>query len=202
MSIKKRPGKAQRRPKNVAGPAAKQPKDPIAEARRCLHSAKQFDRASRRASAGGHSDGETIDYWLPVPAVVCAAFAIELGLKTLLLIERGQRWTSHEMAPLFDALRPSTRQAIEVEAAQSSYFYREAAPNGTISEGRTRSFERALRSVNKAFEHWRYSYEMDGMILAVDGGFLQRVAAACLSVAERGLPPDAPAASSSPGGAS
>lgn len=174
-------------PRKVAGPAPKQPKDPIAEGQRCLHSAQQFDRAARRSSTGGRLDGEALDYVLPVPAVVCSAFAIELALKTLLLCERRERWSSHEMAALYKALRPATRQAIEAEVAEPSYFFHEVGADGKISEGRTQSFERALGALNKAFEHWRYSYEMDGRILAADLGFLQRLAGACLNAAEKGL---------------
>ncbi len=79
-----------------------------------------------------------------VPAVVCLAFAAELGLKSLLLSERNRK-AGHELKPLFDALGAVTQDEI------ISYTHTQ-----------TESFHEYLEHVSDAFIKWRYIYETKG----------------------------------------
>ena len=100
-----------------------------------------------------------------VPAIVCIAFSIELGLKELARIE-GKNLRGHKLADLFNKLS-SDRQARLVAAA-----------------GYTRGvFDLALREATDVFVDWRYVYEEEHS--EANLGFLQAFAGAV----QKGLPP-------------
>jgi hypothetical protein len=163
-----------------AAPRRAPPGDPEMDARRCLRSAQQFMKASQRAALTGlTSDGEAFDQSADIPAVVCAAFAIELAFKCILLVERRESWTGHQLEQLFGQLSRGSQQQIEGLAAETSYFL--LLGN---TQTRTQFFGEVLASLSGVFEDWRYVYEKD-TDLAVDLKFLHRLANACLDVAER-----------------
>lgn len=79
--------------------------------------------------------------WPVAPAIVCAAFSIEAGLKTL-IFRAGGNSHGHEIATLFGKLS---------SPAQNSIRGRIALPDT--------EFDRSLQAANKAFAEWRYVYE-------------------------------------------
>ena len=79
--------------------------------------------------------------WPVAPAIVCAAFSIEVGLKTLILREGGSPH-GHEVATLFGKVSLPAQNAIR---------RRTALPDA--------DFDRSLDAANKAFAEWRYVYE-------------------------------------------
>ena len=99
-----------------------------------LFQSKSFLAAYEACSAPGSNR-------TAVPAVVCLAFAAELGLKSLLLTEKNPRG-GHSLKSLFNALNVKTQAEI------ISYTHTQDA-----------SFRECLTSVNSAFEKWRYIYE-------------------------------------------
>jgi HEPN domain-containing protein len=161
-----------------AAPSRQQSPDPIAEARRCLRGADQFLIASHRAfdrpvdAAGKFEDSA------PIPGVVCAAFAAELGFKAILLLERRERWTGHKLTQLFAELSVGSRFDVKKAAESRSYLG---------SDGhRTMEFSEGLDAVSSTFEDWRYFYEKGDQ--AVDPTFLQKVAKGAISAARALLP--------------
>jgi hypothetical protein len=82
--------------------------------------------------------------FLVVPAVVCAAFSIELGFKALVL-RAGGSVSGHNLKELFSALEPSTQQLIfaAVGIAEEEEFYS------------------SLEAESKAFVEWRYIHERE-----------------------------------------
>lgn len=95
---------------------------------------------------------------LAVPAIVCAAFSIELGLKTLILL-RGGVQKGHDLKTLF--LRTH------------------AEDQRTIEESLGMDRDALLRSLSKAasaFNDWRYVFEQDAA--HADPAFLQAMGGA------------------------
>lgn len=78
-----------------------------------------------------------------VPAVVCAAFSIELGFKAIAL-RSGGSVSGHKLNELFKALEPSSQQAIIAAVG----FERE-------------KFDSSLEAVSSAFVEWRYIHERE-----------------------------------------
>ena len=104
-----------------------------------------------------------------VPGVVCAAFSIELGLKTLI----GGSSTppkSHNLEKLFSLVPANTQDQIVAGCASTRA-----------------SFDASLSLVANAFEDWRYIYEQETVQL--DMAFLQRLSDAVYSIIN-GLPPN------------
>jgi hypothetical protein len=101
-----------------------------------------------------------------VPAIVCIAFSIELGLKALALGE-GRNLRGHKLADLFNQLAPA-RQANLVAAA------------GYIRG----DFDSALLEATDVFVDWRYVHEQESS--EANLGFLQALAGAV----QKALPPD------------
>lgn len=100
-----------------------------------------------------------------VPAIVCIAFSIELGLKALAQVE-GRSLRGHKLADLFNQLSP-TQQAKLVAAA-----------------GYTRGvFDSALLEATDVFVDWRYVHEQESP--EANLGFLQAFAGAV----QKALPP-------------
>lgn len=79
--------------------------------------------------------------WLATPAVVCLAFSIELGFKSLIL-RHGQAVKTHELDKLFGRLGPDVQARIVL---------------GMNME--RPAFDQLLREHSKAFQDWRYLYE-------------------------------------------
>ncbi len=99
-----------------------------------------------------------------VPAVVCAAFGIELCLKAIITIEKGKA-TGHELLKLFIKLSPQSKAAI---AAALSLQEKE--------------LRQKIGSISSAFVEWRYIYERDSA--NIDPEFLQQFAKATAQLLE------------------
>ena len=81
--------------------------------------------------------------FLAVPAIVCAAFPIELGLKSLVL-RAGGAASGHKLKELFGALEPPTQQLIIAAVGL-------ARPE----------FDSSLEAASNTFVEWRYVYEQE-----------------------------------------
>jgi hypothetical protein len=99
-----------------------------------------------------------------IPAVVCAAFSVEVGLKVILGVE-GKSSTRHELRSLFQQISEESQDAI---VHNTSY---DAA-----------RFESDLSAASDAFTKWRYIYEEEGS-RRVSAQFLMLLAHAIHTVA-------------------
>lgn len=90
---------------------------------------------------------------LLVPSVVCAAFAIELGIKAMLL-PTGKTIKKHDLRKLFDALPESIQQEII------------SSCHKPLNE-----FNASLDSMANTFDEWRYVFELQSA--TVDLEFLE-----------------------------
>lgn len=93
---------------------------------------------------------------LVVPAVVCAAFSIELGLKALLL-QAGKQASGHKLAELFAKLE-SPMQQVLVEGVGLD----------------KKQFSVSLEAASYIFVEWRYLYEKDSANADIE--FLSKLA--------------------------
>ncbi len=128
----------------------------IAEATRAQ--SRSFLLAAKRCNEHRPLPSGVLQY-LEVPTLVCYAFSVELGLKTLALFEGGKAAREHDLKKLFRALS-STLQAQVIADTGNPQF-----------------FDSDLDLVRDAFEVWRYIHER-GHMVDTDLGFLQRFAAA------------------------
>lgn len=105
-----------------------------------------------------------------VPALVCCAFSVEIGIKALALHDLGAAPRGHNLEALFRELS-AVRQA-EIADATSAFH-----------PGSREYFDADLALVANAFEDFRYVHEQEPSIGGdTDVGFLQRIAAAIDSV--------------------
>ena len=91
-----------------------------------------------------------------VPGVVCAAFSIELGLKSL-VAKTKQPPKTHDLRKLFELLPQEIQDRLVVACSPTR-----AAFNSSIA------------AISNVFEEWRYVYEQETVQL--DMAFLQRLA--------------------------
>lgn len=96
-----------------------------------------------------------------VPAIVCAAFSIELGFKALILSAGGQA-SGHELSKLFKKLPTTTQDFIVRDVG--------IKPD---------AFAASLDLVSNAFVDWRYIYEKSST--QIDCAFLGNLARATQS---------------------
>ncbi|MDO9623161.1 MAG: hypothetical protein Q7J46_04165 [Pseudomonas sp.] len=95
-----------------------------------------------------------------VPAIVCAAFSIELGLKSLVYKESNiECKREHKLEALFKKLLPSTQAAIVQELNMQ--------PN---------EFNEQISLASNAFVDWRYVYEKSS--ISINFEFLKALASA------------------------
>ncbi|WKB56015.1 hypothetical protein [Eleftheria terrae] len=147
--------------------------DALQKALRCIRISEQFRHtASRALDARLAFRG---DVPAGIPAVVCAAFAVELAFKGILLLERNEQWVGHDLDALFRVLSAETQQSVEAAVKVPGY---------PRIPGRTMQFSEALRNIKTLFEDWRYAYEASDD-MAADVTFVQQVAAAAHQIAER-----------------
>lgn len=101
-----------------------------------------FLEAYRRCNDPTIQQGQ--DLVMFIPAIVCAAFAAEVGIKALLL-QAGKKAGGHDLVKLFNQLPDDIKGDI-------------------ISRMRMEPavFARNLASVRLAFKEWRYFYEFQG----------------------------------------
>jgi hypothetical protein len=135
-------------------------KDPT-HAKHCANSARAFQLASQRCFEQRQISSTQIE-GLPVPAIVCTAFSVELGMKALLLSQGDKAW-GHDLFELFNGLTQGAQDSIVVQV------------------GLPRSeFDAKLRKIAKAFEQWRYVYEATKDV-QIDAAFLSKFAVATIN---------------------
>ena len=105
-------------------------------------SAKVFDLAADRCSEPRPLPENKIQM-LAVPAVVCRAFAAEIGLKAL-ICGAGGTGRGHDLAKLFRQLPQGVRDSLFAATGLSQT-----------------QFQSELTGVAHAFIEWRYVYEAD-----------------------------------------
>jgi len=125
--------------------------------KRIIDTANAFLLAAGRAMEQRPLGGNQFQM-LPVPAVVCNAFAIELYLKALLTLE-GSPSSGHDLSALFEKLQQPTRSVI----------------HGRLKMNEA-DFAPQIAAVAKAFVEWRYIFEAGS--IGVDLDFLVRLAKA------------------------
>ncbi len=81
--------------------------------------------------------------FLAIPAIVCAAFSIELGLKFLVL-QSGNEASGHKLKVLFDKLELPAQQLIVTKVGLPR-----------------QEFDANLETASNTFVEWRYVYEQD-----------------------------------------
>jgi uncharacterized protein YodC (DUF2158 family) len=153
----------------------------LKQAQHCLRLSEQFSVSAERALMvrvvkGQGADAEDADRFelAPVvPAVVCAAFAVELAFKAMLLIDQLQQPRGHDLVALFDKLPVASQQAVK-QAVQ--------APSYPRSASRTMFFREALDDIKTVFKDWRYAYEKPDMSAGVT--FIQELARASQAIAK------------------
>jgi hypothetical protein len=127
-----------------------------------------FLEAYHRCMAEGTSTGRS--EMMFVPAIVCAAFSAEVGIKALLL-QAGKSARGHDLVKLFNRLPDATQLEIftrmEMEAVD---------------------FAAHLNHIRDAFREWRYIYEF------TDERFINVLFVAKLASAIRDANPDIRAA--------
>lgn len=114
---------------------------------------RSFSLASQRSDEQRQLPGGKVQ-WLAVPAIVCAAFSIELGLKALIL-RGGNAAHGHDLRRLFDALSEPVKLRI------------------TEACGDAGAFDASLDAIAGSFNEWRYIYERD--TTEIDAHFLRRL---------------------------
>lgn len=143
----------------------------------CLRNAQQFLRASARCM-----EAEVVDQKFSgpfeVPAVVNAAFAVELAFKTLLLkgLTIGQPAPSgHELDDLFLRLTPAQQSSLRACTPAPTY----PRPAQQASD----PFFDVLTQHGKAFVEWRYVHEATQKHLAANLTFLTKLAEGAIALA-------------------
>jgi hypothetical protein len=106
------------------------------------------------------------------PAIVCAAFSAELGLKELLRQHKISFGKEHRLLKLFELLPRDDSSAIRAELAKD-----------------WPDLDQQLTDANNAFVAWRYFFESrdpitvnSKFLAAVAGTILKKVGGACLVV--------------------
>lgn len=104
---------------------------------------KSFLHAHHLCTGNGFPEG-IVPRSAVMPGIVCLAFAVELGLKSILLSE-GNSTAGHDLRSLFDRLTSSTQDEL--------IFHSNVEPQ---------SFRENLDLVSNAFVKWRYIFETQG----------------------------------------
>lgn len=105
--------------------------------------------------------GHTVELPYLIPIIVCEVFSAEVVLKCLIFIERGQIPRTHELEKLYKGLSPESKTIIQRHFAASvgknpTYSEIQKAFPGELSL----DLMDVLKVVNRAFEEWRYTYEI------------------------------------------
>jgi HEPN domain-containing protein len=104
-----------------------------------------------------------------LPALVCAAFSVEVGLKAILMKE-GKKGSGHDLLALFKRLPIDSKiEIIQIVGMEPELFYAH------------------LRQAKDAFKDWRYVYEETGE-KTVNLDYVARLASAVVQVAESTKP--------------
>ena len=125
------------------------------------NSSRSFHLAFQRALEQRQTGPGQVEV-LMVPAVVCAAFAIELGVKAIALA-KGAQPRGHELDKLFGTLDAAEQNGIKALVGLSDT-----------------DFQKELKAAAGAFVEWRYIYEATGTVSA-NLAFLQSLSSAVQS---------------------
>ena len=117
------------------------PRDPLS----IYHLAQGFFMAGRRCLLEIAVGPGTTQY-LPSPGVVNLCFAIELFLKSLVVLQGKSAPKTHELADLLSLLPEE-----DIEPVRAAYQKQLQAP----------SFDELLKEINQFFVKLRYEYEFD-----------------------------------------
>jgi hypothetical protein len=126
-----------------------------------LNSSRSFYMAFRRCMEQRPTAPDKFELPL-VPGVVCAAFSIELGFKTMLLKEQ-KAIKGHNLEKIFARLGSSKQSALIAK-----------------TELTETQFKKELERIANAFEQWRYVYEHKSVYLNLE--FLDRLASAVQNI--------------------
>jgi len=125
--------------------------------------ATEFLEASHRCMDARVVDGLFAS--ASVPQIVCAAFSVELGLKSILIMETQAKPDGHKLVDLFRKISTDSKAHIQKAVPIPTY------PKTILPQ----NFESVLKVVSTAFVDWRYSCE--GLQdLEADVGFLTSLA--------------------------
>lgn len=141
-------------------------------AKQTYDTAKAFLIASKRADEIRITESGTFEK-IVVPAIVCAAFSVEIGMKAIILAE-GKRVRGHYLDDLFNELGPDSQKRI-ISAVN--------VPNYPKREGVTPTFSDAIKKIRNAFVDWRYIHEKNDW-MEIDYTFLMQLAQVVQEVAE------------------
>lgn len=147
-------------------------------ANRANDTAKAFLIASKRADETRVIDGDKFERVI-VPAIVCAAFSVEVGLKAIILAE-GKEAHGHHLDKLFAELSAESQRQITSAITVSDYPKR---------EGVVPTFDDAIQKIRGAFVDWRYIHEKKDW-MEIDYNFLLQLAEAVQDVAAKVVPSD------------
>jgi hypothetical protein len=151
--------------------------DPGREKAHCLRNAQQFLDASARCARHEAAEGG-LPMSLQVPAVVNAAFAVELAFKALLLGQLKKNDPApegHELLDLFSKLTPADQASLRKAVAVPIYPRLAQPSNDALLD--------ALAEHAKAFVAWRYVHEGVGGDLLANLAFLASLATAAIALA-------------------
>ncbi|MYM71239.1 hypothetical protein GTP56_03395 [Duganella sp. FT134W] len=137
-----------------------------------LNTSKQFFLAAKRADEQRIIGGTQFE-WLPVPAIVCAAFSIELALKAIIMVETGKSPRVHLLDDLYAELSLPSQKKVAAAVTVPTY---------PKVPGSTETFDTALTKIRNAFVDWRYIHEKTDWT-SIDRTFLMEVADAVQAVA-------------------
>jgi hypothetical protein len=94
-----------------------------------------------------------------IPMVVVQAFATEIYLKCVLLLNKAKLPRIHELLDLYRLLRPDQQIRMEELYNQEAQTDPAFQTLRTIAPATAFTLVYALTEMNKAFETWRYAYE-------------------------------------------
>lgn len=102
---------------------------------------------------------QTVEVPFVVPAMVCSAFSVELFVKCLVMVERGETPRGHQLKTLFSLLSSSSQATV----AQRFDELIGSNPNAQAMKAQfphvSLAIDDVLETVNRVFEQWRYAYE-------------------------------------------
>jgi len=117
--------------------------------------ASSFFMAADRCFEKHKNEDKTFQMPL-VPAVVCTAFGIELGMKSI-LSQEGKKVTGHELKKLFIKLSSESKNELS-----------------ELMDMPESELRKKIITISKVFVEWRYIYEKNQAIL--DETFIRKLA--------------------------
>lgn len=133
---------------------------PIPDPRKVYHHGIRFlvaDHEIRRTSVGN----KTLTEWVMLPAIVLSAFASELFLKSLIIIEGKHPPDSHNLHTLFKRLHNKNKDGIVARWDKNVTLRENEFKKNEVTLGIKipRDLRSALVDCGDAFERMRYLYE-------------------------------------------